>query len=81
MFSFVYNSQRDKFDHILASLHEATLDDARWPAASGLIDDVLGTEGNALTFGAGNLEEDIQIFSAGVFFRGLRPQRVGARVF
>ena len=74
-------SERDKFDHILVSLHEATLDDARWPAASGLIDDVLGTEGNALTFGAGILEEDIQIFSTGVFFRGLRHRELEREYF
>ena len=26
------------FEHILAALHEAALDTARWPRASGLID-------------------------------------------
>ncbi len=29
--------ERNVFDRILASLHEAALDDARWPAASALI--------------------------------------------
>ena len=46
-------SERDAFDGILASLHEASLDDARWPATSGLIDDAIRAEGNSLAFGAG----------------------------
>ncbi len=34
-------SQNDLFDRILASLHEATLDDSHWPATAGLIDDAV----------------------------------------
>ena len=66
-------SERDKFDHILASLHEATLDDARWPETSGLIDEVLGAEGNSLVFGEGNPDEGIQIFYAGLYYHGATP--------
>lgn len=66
-------SERDAFDRILASLHEAALDDTRWPEASGLIDDVLGARGNSLVFGAGRPgDEAVQIFYAGFFYRGER---------
>ena len=41
----------DAFERILASLHEAALDDARWPAASALIDEACGIVGNALVVG------------------------------
>lgn len=62
-------SGQDAFDRVVASLHEASLDDARWPAASGLIDDMLRADGNSLGFGTGTLEAGIQIYYAG-FFRG-----------
>ena len=74
-------SERDKFDHILASLHEATLDDARWPAASGLIDEVLGAEGNSLVFGEGNPDEGIQIFYAGLYYHGQRHRELEREYF
>lgn len=35
----IYTSNQDAFEHILASLHEAILEDARWPAASAVIDE------------------------------------------
>ena len=64
-------SERDAFDNILASLHEAALDDARWPAASGLIDDAIRAQGNSLAFGAG-APDQVQIHYVGCFRRG-RP--------
>ena len=64
-------SERDAFDSILASLHEASLDDARWPAASGLIDEAIRAEGNSLAFGAGAADQ-VQIHYVGCFRRG-RP--------
>ena len=39
----------DVFERILASLHEAALDDAGWPAASALIERACGALGNVLT--------------------------------
>ena len=39
-------SEGDTFDRILASLHEAALDDAYWPAASALIDDAVRAKGH-----------------------------------
>ena len=64
-------SETDTFDRILESLHEAALDDARWPAASALIDDALGARGNSLVVGA-DRPEGVRIFYAGFFCRGER---------
>ena len=41
-------SQQDMFGRILASLHKAALDPARWSDAAGLIDRVSGAKGSAL---------------------------------
>ena len=41
-------SQQDKFDRVVASLHEAMLGDAHWQAASTQIDDACGTKGSHL---------------------------------
>ena len=41
-------SQQDKFDRVVASLHEAMLGDAHWQTAAALIDDACGTVGNHL---------------------------------
>ena len=38
-------SDRDAFGRILASLHDAMLDDSRWPAVSALIDEALRHRG------------------------------------
>lgn len=73
-------SERRAFDRILASLHEATLDDTRWPAASALIDDAFRAKGNSLVFGRGRTEEGVQIFSAR-FFRGGERLRESEREY
>lgn len=39
-------SEKDQYDRILVSLHEAMLDDAWWPATAKLIDDACRTKGN-----------------------------------
>ena len=41
---------RDRFEQIVASLHEAMLDDSHWLETSALIDDACGSKGNHLTF-------------------------------
>ena len=56
--------ERDAFDRILVLLHEASLDDARWPAASALIDEACRAKGNDLVFGDGRSQEDVRIFFA-----------------
>ena len=44
-------SQRDDFDRVMVSLHDAMLDDAHWPATSVLIDDACGINGSNLLVG------------------------------
>lgn len=65
-------SQTDRYERILASLHDAAFDDARWPAAAGLIDDACGAKGNILAFGDGRAQEDAQLFLVRFCFRGVR---------
>ncbi len=36
---------QDAFERTLASLHDAMLDDSRWPGASALIDEACGLTG------------------------------------
>ena len=62
----------ETFERILASIHEAALDDTRWSAASALIDDALGVHGNCLVFGDKNSCGDLQVYYAGFFYRGQR---------
>ena len=65
-------NERDAFDRILASLHEAALDDARWAETSALIDDAFRAKGNSLVVGDGGSDEGVQIFYAGFFSHGQR---------
>ena len=64
--------KRDAFDRILASMHEAALDDSRWSNASALIDDALGVHGNCLAFADLNSSKGLQFSFVGIFFRGQR---------
>ena len=68
-------SQQDLFDRILASLHDAALDDARWPAASRRIDEAFGTKGNALLVGQGP-EDDIEVSFMGLYMWGERHEEI-----
>ena len=63
-------SEREAFDHILETLHEAALDHARWSNASLLIDEALGTHGNSLLFADGDTDEDIRVFFSWTLYRG-----------
>ena len=74
-------SERNAFDRVVASLYEASLDDSRWPAASGLIDDVLRAKGNSLAFSAGTREEGIQVYYAGFFHGGQRFRELEREYF
>ncbi len=65
-------SELDLFERTLASLHEATLDDAYWPATSGLVDEVCESKGNFLVVGDGARQDDIEVFLAQFCFRGQR---------
>ena len=62
-------SQRDTFDRILASLHDAMLDDACWPATSALLEAAFGTNGNALFIGEG-FGGDAKVHFGRLYHRG-----------
>ena len=64
-------SGQDVFERIMASLYDAMLDDARWPAASALIDEACGLVGNALLVGEGP-KDDIRVGFVGLYYRGQR---------
>ena len=64
-------SAADAFTHILASLHEAMLDDTQWPATSALIDAACGVTGNALMVGSGPTD-DVRAHFVGLYYRGAR---------
>ena len=74
-------SRQDLFEQILASLHAGVLDDARWPAASGLIDEFCGTKGNHLVFGDGAAPENVDIFFAQFCYRGERHVQLEREYF
>ena len=64
-------SRLDTFDRILASLHQAMLDDVHWPSTSALIEAACGATGNALVVGEG-VGDDVCVFFAGYYRRGER---------
>ena len=64
-------SDQDGFEHILASLHDAMLDDARWPGVSALIDEACGIEGNSLLVAEGP-QDDVRVSCVGTYRRGQR---------
>ena len=64
----------DLFGHVLEALHAAAFDDAGWPAASALIDELCGSKGNILVSGDGAPPEAVDVFHARFCYRGeLRP--------
>ena len=67
-------SQQDAFDRIVASLHDAAFDDARWSAATTLIDEACRTKGNLLVFGDGQFHDDVAILMARFCYRGQRDE-------
>ena len=67
-------SERDLFDRILVSLHDAMIDDVHWHATAKLIDEACRTKGNMLGFGERRSNDDMQIFFARFCHRGERRQ-------
>ena len=59
----------DAFDRILASVHQATLDDAHWLATAAMIDEACGTAGNVLVVGEGS-GDDVHVHFAQYLYRG-----------
>ena len=65
-------NKHEAFERILASMHEAALDDTHWATASALIDDALGVHGNTLAFGDLHSGKDIQLYFLEAFSHGQR---------
>ena len=63
--------EQDAFERIVASLHDAMLDDARWPATSALIDEACGLTGNDLIVREGP-PDDVRVLFVGAYCRGQR---------
>ena len=63
----------DAFDRILASLHQATLDDAHWPVTAALVDEAVGATGNSLTVSE-RFGDDVRVCFTGLYRRGDRRQ-------
>ena len=74
-------SRRDAFDRIVASLHEAMLDESRWPAATARIDDAcgIGASGTVLVVGDGEGAHDPDLVREGLLPRAT-PPRPGTRL-
>lgn len=62
-------SSQDAFGRALAAIHEAMLDDARWPAAAGRIDEACGVRGNDLLVTEGPIDGPRLLFT-GIYRRG-----------
>ena len=74
-------SLRAEFDEVLAALHEAAFDDARWPEASALIDEACGIKGNMLIYGSGTSNDDVVIYLARLLYRGERNEELERKYF
>ena len=55
-------SRTEVFERLLASMHEAVLDEAQWPGAAALIDELCGSRGNSLVYGDDAGGGDIDLF-------------------
>ena len=69
------------FDRILASLHDAMLDDVHWPATSALIDEACRSKGNLITFADGNTCDELRIYIARLYYRGERAPELEREYF
>ncbi|MXX60115.1 MAG: helix-turn-helix transcriptional regulator [Holophagales bacterium] len=66
-------SRQPAFGRALAAIHEAMLDDARWPAAAGRIDEACGTSGSELFVTEGPRDAP-RILFVGMYRRGLHRE-------
>ncbi|MCY4026903.1 MAG: LuxR C-terminal-related transcriptional regulator [Acidobacteria bacterium] len=66
-------ADQDAYQRILASVYDAMLDDARWPATSALIDEACGLTGNALAV-AEDQTNGIRVRFFGLYQRGRRRE-------
>lgn len=62
--------ERERFERVVASLREAQLDDAHWPAASAWADDLCGTFGSHLAVIGGDSPADAKFLFGKLYKRG-----------
>jgi len=74
-------SREDRFKRVLRALHEATLNDANWPAAAGLIDELIATAVNTLAVGKGKTQSESDILFLRHCFGGERHEDWERRYF
>lgn len=65
-------SEQDLIGRVLASLHEATLDDVHWPETAALISEACGLKGHFLVLGERSPDDAVQTFMTRFFHRGQR---------
>ena len=70
----------DAFERCLGALYEAALDDARWSAASALIEETVGTRGNVLTVGERSGDE-VRVYFNRLLYRGEDRQDLAREYF
>ncbi|WP_419947837.1 helix-turn-helix transcriptional regulator [Candidatus Palauibacter sp.] len=63
-------SGQDAFDRVVGLLHEATLDDARWPEAARQIQETARVTGHGLLSAKGTSPDDAEVFFMRVQIRG-----------
>ena len=66
-------SEQDALDRVMASVHDATLDETRWPATSALIDEACGLTGNGFIVAEGPTN-DVRALCVGLYYRGQRRE-------
>ena len=66
-------SEQDALDRVMASVHDATLDETRWPATSALIDEACGLIGNGFIVAEGPTN-DVRALCVGLYYRGQRRE-------
>ena len=69
------------FERILASLHDAMLNDARWPGTSALIDEACQTKGNSLVVADGVYPDAVDLHLVGFYFHGERDHAMEREYF
>ena len=72
---------QEQFDRVLASLHAAAFDDARWLEAASRIADLIRTKGHGAAFVHGDSPADMDIFWGRIWFRGERREDWERRYF
>ena len=70
----------EAFERSLEALYEAALDDARWPAATALVEEAVGTIGNALIVGEG-FDDDVRLHFARFLRGGESCEELGREYF